>query len=238
MQHHSNENTENDDYDLDGWGNKSLSFGDLQTDNTSNLSEKPSHFTEEKSPTRMRLGEHPKSHITKGAPASLARKIFSPVNLGLLNILRSAPPHQAQRSKEISNRVRLNMASIYCKFVIQALLYLLATYLSWMLLTLCFKLSWTVLIPLTIICAIHLAARTMHITRNKLHVISAHQNESLTSNMKWVAKRFHNLIEHSSNFALGLFSALPQKIADSHLLDRQMAHIPDNSPRQRIKNSV
>lgn len=179
-----------------------------------------------------RLREHPKPKIAKNPPPLLASQIFSPVNLGLLNILRSTPPNQAKRSSSLSNIVRLSMARIYCKFIIQALLYLLATYL----LTLCFQLSWTVLVPLTIICAIHLAARTMHSTRNQLHSSNAHQRCSLIRDMKWVAKRFHSLIDHSSNFTLGLFSALPQKIADSRLLgllDRQMAHIPDNSPLPR-----
>lgn len=234
MQHPSSDHFEEDLYGSNDWGlgiSTSLSNSTL-TNDISSIPEPYSWRKEVLCRSARLLGEHPKSKIAKNPPPSLASQIFSPVNLGLLNILRSTPPNQAKRSSSLSNTVRLSMARIYCKFIIQALLYLLATYL----LTLCFQLPWTVLVPLTIICALHLAARTMHSTRNSLHRSDAHQNYSLTRDMKWVDKRFHSLIDHSSNFTLGLFSAVPQKIADSRLfglLDRQMAHIPDNSPRPR-----
>ncbi len=161
----------------------------------------------------------------------LAAQVFSRTNLGLITLLLSSPSSQHKRNPAVAQTVRLNMGKIYLKFIIQALLYLLTAYLFVSAITLCFKLSCTVLIPITILCALQQAARRMHAGRNRLHDENGSQNYSLTSDIKWTSNKFLGIIDGASNFALGLFSFIPERLAQTSVLNGQMSHITDYSTK-------
>ena len=175
------------------------------------------------------------THKSRSIPDKerLAARLFSPANLGLVTLFLPSLTSQHKRQDDVAHTVRLNMGRVYLKFVIQALLYLLSTYIFISAVTLFFKLPCMILIPIAILCALQLAARSMMYGINRLHAANADQNYSLTNDIIWASNKFQGLIEHASNFALRLFTFIPERLAQTTLLDRQMAHIPDYSRRTK-----
>ena len=219
-----------DDFDIHGWGHLSISPYEIVDRNSVSPHKKTSRrsFVRKSSDAFIKKpGSNDIQPRQVGTPLGL--QIFSPQNLGLLNFARSQPTYVIKRPPEVANIVRLNMAKTYLKCIIEALLYLLITYFLGVALTFCFKLSPYILLPAIILCATQLAARKMHSFRNKMHESHPEKQISLARDCKWVGKKIQGLVDQASEFSLGLFAFVPEKIAKTSLLDRQMAYIPDNS---------
>lgn len=168
-------------------------------------------------------------------PAQLSpEQITTSIRYGLWNLWRAALQPEPQRSEAISQTIRLNMARIYFKYMIQALLYLLIGALCALVLFWCFKAPMVALIPLVIIFALHLAAQEMHQSDNLLHEPDAHLRHSLGQHQNWSTK-IHNYIDYAANSAVSFFSPITNKIANSKTFDKQITWIPDNSSTSRIR---
>ena len=63
------------------------------------------------------------------ADEPLAARVFSRANLGFVTLFLPSPSSQHKRQDDVAHTVRLNIGRVYLKFVIQALLYLLSTYI-------------------------------------------------------------------------------------------------------------
>ena len=99
---------------------------------------------------------------------------------------------------------------MYLKYVIQALLYFVAATLILTIATGCAKFLGIMMLPFTLICALHLAAREMHQPHNRLHETNAHQDRSLIEGQDW-ATQIHGLIDSSANYTVGFFSGLTSR---------------------------
>lgn len=168
----------------------------------------------------------PRATINPTQPT--AEEISHTIQYGILNLLRTAPESSPQRSSEVARIVRINMCNIYLKFIIQALLYVLAALLLLTLVTWCCKMPTLVLIPLAILAPLHMAARMMHQPDNRLHIEHAHQAHSLFQGQNW-AEKLHTIIDSTADYTVGFFSEFTRPLANTSLLDQQIQHIPDNS---------
>lgn len=155
-------------------------------------------------------------------------QISNTIQFGILNLLRTVPESGPQRASEVALRVRINMGNLYLKFIIQALLYLVTAMLLLTVVTWCCKISAFVLISLAMLGSLHMAARRMHQPDNRLHEENAHQAHSLFQGQNWTEK-YHEIIDSSANYAVGFFSGLTRRLANTSALDQQIQHIPDNS---------
>lgn len=167
---------------------------------------------------------------TGSQPSS--EQIATTIQYGLLNIIRPTFESAPQRTAEQTYTVRLNMINMYLKYVIQALLYFLAAILILTIATWCAKFLGIMMLPFTLICALHLAAREMHQPHNHLHETHAHRDRSLIESQNW-ATPIHGLIDRTANYSVGFFSGITSRLANSSMFDKQIAHIPDNNPNLR-----
>ena len=172
---------------------------------------------------------------TVSQPSS--EEIATTIQYGLLNLIRPTFESAPQRNAEHIYTVRLNMINMYLKYVIQALLYFVAATLILTIATGCAKFLGIMMLPFTLICALHLAAREMHQPHNRLHETNAHQDRSLIEGegQDWTTQ-IHCRIDRRANYSVGFFSGLTSRLANSSMFDKQIAHIPDNS--SNLRNSA
>lgn len=177
----------------------------------------------------------PAQPVERVIPQPNSAQIAATIQYGLLNLIRPSFDNAPQRQEELAHTVRLNMINLYLKFIVQALLYGLAAILVLTIVTLCTKFLSVLLPPITLICALHMAARAMHQPHNQLHAPNAYQARSLVENLNW-GNTLHGLIDRTSNYSVGFFSGFATFLANSSLLDRQIAHVPDNSQSILVAN--
>lgn len=154
-------------------------------------------------------------------PAVQARTI----RYGLLNLWRQPFAAAPTRDAEAAAALRLNMANLYIKFVILALLYLLTAYLLWLALSVCFQIPAIILVPLTIITALHLAARRMHQPDHALHEENGYGYHSLTGPYEFVSNA-NIIIDRIANYSVGFFSGFARRLAHTTALDNQITYVP------------
>lgn len=174
----------------------------------------------------------PAQPVERVLPEPNSAQIATTIQYGLLNIIRPKFDNAPQRTEEVAHTVRLNMINMYLKFMIQALLYGLAAILVLTIVTLCTKFLSILLLPVILICALHMAARAMHQQHNQLHAPNAYQENSLVKDLNW-GNALHGFFDRTSNYSVGFFSGFATFLANSPLLDKQIAHVPDNSQSMR-----
>lgn len=149
------------------------------------------------------------------------------IRYGLLNLVREPFASAPARDPQVIASLRLNMINLYLKYVIQALLYLLIAYLLWLTLSFCFQAPAFILIPLTILAALHLAARRMHQPDHALHDPDGYGFHSLTGPYDTVSNT-SILIDKIANYSVGFFSGVATRLAETTVLDTQISYVPDN----------
>lgn len=149
------------------------------------------------------------------------------IRYGLLNLVREPFASAPARDSQVIASLRLNMINLYLKYVIQALLYLLIAYLLWLTLSFCFQAPAFILIPLTILAALHLAARRMHQPDHALHDPDGYRFHSLTGPYDLVSNT-SILIDKIANHSVRFFSGITTRLAATTVLDTQISYVPDN----------
>ncbi|MGV3740503.1 MAG: hypothetical protein ACO1N3_04345 [Gammaproteobacteria bacterium] len=149
------------------------------------------------------------------------------IRYGLFNLWREPSRSAPVRDAEASAALRLNMVNLYLKFVIQTLLYLLTAYLLWSALSLCFQVPTYILIPLTIIGALHLAARRMHQTDHELDDSNGYRFHSITGPYEVISDT-NIIIDRIANYSVGFFSGFARRLSHTTALDNQITYVPEN----------
>ncbi|PJD90737.1 MAG: hypothetical protein CK424_08715 [Legionella sp.] len=155
---------------------------------------------------------------------------LTPQNFAFFNIFRSAPASAPQRSAIDMQEIRLKLMSAYIKFVIQALCYLLATYIAWKALSVIFSLSFVILIPTLVFIALQAAAKSMYLDAegNFDTLADDHIQASLSANGSWAMNKGFKAIDTISEYATSLFftESVKESLKNATFLDNQIAFIP------------
>lgn len=176
---------------------------------------------------RSQFSSDDESSIDDEHGSTLAERVFSPTNLGLLNLCRTPPAsHATDRSTVLT--MRLNMINTYLKFIIQAVLYILSALLLGTILSFTLQFSFKILVPVILLMVLQMAARNIHNPGNEFQNPDVHENLSLGDNLAWVIDKKNMVIDKAANYTVGLFQPLTRRLAQSSFLDRQLAYIPDN----------
>lgn len=176
------------------------------------------------------IDARPRTHSSPVTPTSVPvdPKIQKEnIRYGLLNAFRTPSTTAAQRSSEEIHTLRLNMINLYLKYIIQTILYSLAAYLLWVILSACFQMPIYVLIPLVLVFALHLAARRMHHPDHALQENKGYTLHSLTGPYDAMSNACI-LIDKAANYSVGFFSGFANRLANSTLLDNQITYVPKN----------
>ena len=179
------------------------------------------------SPQSRRQSSQPPLTQPSPQPAAVDPRLEEQtISYGLLNVFRRPNATPVVREAEASATLRFNMINLYIKFVIQALLYLLAAYLLYVILQACFQMPLIILIPLILVSALHLAARNMHRSEHALLNEEGYNDHSLSGPFDVLANTCV-LIDRAANYGVGFFSAYARRLADSTILDNQITYVPN-----------